>query len=134
MKETSFDYIMRLLNPAQEYLTIGRVQACRRLWASFDVDRQRLTYRNIRDKLARGEPVNKVPYFAIEDNSYPPEKQRKDKPTFLHGRALYDAMNAGVHLVQVDIPDRAEGRYPIVTKEDADRFGLKIEKDWMKKN
>ena len=65
----SFDHIWKLLNPASEYCTLGRIQACRALWSGYDLERQRFTYRAIRDKLQRGEKVSPVPYFAIQDNS-----------------------------------------------------------------
>ena len=45
---------------------------------------------------------------------------------FLHGEPLYKAMNDHVPLVQVDIPDRPEGRNPICTRENAEYYGLTI--------
>ena len=72
--ETTFDYIWQLLKPTVEFSTRGRTEACRRLWDSFDLERQRYTYRTIRDKKRRGEFVDENPYFAIEDNSHAPKK------------------------------------------------------------
>ena len=59
---------------------------------------------------------------------------KSDKPAigqppesiFLHGAPLYKAMNDHIPLVQVDIPDRPEGRYPVCTRENAERYGLTI--------
>ena len=68
----TFIHIWNLLTPAYEFTTPGRHRACRRLWESFDLQRQRYTFRTIRDKLRKGEPVNPNPYFAIEDNSHQP--------------------------------------------------------------
>lgn len=129
----SFLAIWTLLDPKGEYKR--RQTACRRLWAGYDLDTQRLIYANILARQRERQALNPNPYFEIEDTYLALQRKAvpQGAPTFLHGRALYDAMNRGEYLVQVDIPDRAEGRYPIVTKEDAERFGLKIEKDWMKK-
>ena len=67
MEANTFDYIWALLNPQGEFKR--REQACRRLWATYDIDKQRDIYHTIRDKQCRGEFVNRNPYFAIEDNA-----------------------------------------------------------------
>ena len=85
----TFMYIWQLLNPAYEFTTPGRRDACRRLWESFDLERQRYTYRTIRDKLRRGEQVKANPYYAIEDNSHMPEQwQPRIEPMNYFGRQL----------------------------------------------
>ena len=93
--ETTFDHIWRLLNPAVEFSTRGRTEACRRLWESFDLQRQRYTYRTIRDKLRRGEFVNENPYFAIEDNSREPRKTATALPPIINhfGQPLRRGVN-----------------------------------------
>ena len=66
MTTTSFDYMWELLAPVGEF--IYRERACRRLWETFNIDKQHEVYRRIRDKKRRGETVNPNPYFAIINN------------------------------------------------------------------
>ena len=88
--ETTFDHIWQLLKPAVEFSTRGRIEACRRLWESFDLERQRYTYRTIRDKKRCGEFVHENPYFAIEDNSRAPRQSLAilQPPTNYAGKSL----------------------------------------------
>ena len=126
-----FDHIWHLLAPQGEYCR--RQAACRRLWEGYDLETQRLIYRRIHRKLQVGEYVSENPYYAIADNSYEPRKPGPVRPPetiFLHGRPLFDAMNDHIPLVQVDIPDRHEGRYPVCTRADAEKYGLTIYKDF----
>ena len=82
----TFIHIWNLLNPAYEFTTPGRHRACRRLWESFDLQRQRYTFRTIRSKMRNREFVNPNPYFAIEDNSHPPFiRQPTAQPTNYNG-------------------------------------------------
>lgn len=67
MQTDTFVHIWALLNPQGEFKR--REQVCRRLWASYDMDKQRDIYNAIRGKQRRGEFVNQNPYFAIEDNA-----------------------------------------------------------------
>ena len=71
----SFEWIWQLLAPQGEFCR--RMGACRRLWDSFDLEKQRAIYRTIRDKLAAGEFVSENPYYAIYDNAYPPRKRQR---------------------------------------------------------
>jgi hypothetical protein len=66
----TFEHIWALLNPQGEYKR--RRQACRRLWESFPIERQRQIYAVISRRKTRGEFVNPNPYFAIEDNAEVP--------------------------------------------------------------
>ena len=71
--------------------------------------------------------------FAIEDAKLELQRKAQPKltgPIFLHGRPLFDAMNDHIPLVQVDIPGRPEGRYPVCTRADAEKYGLTIYKDF----
>ena len=70
------------------------------------------------------------PYFFIQDFKVRIVSTRPPEDIFLHGKPLFDAMNSHIPLVQVDIPDRTEGRYPVCTREDAEKYGLKIEKSF----
>ena len=92
--QTTFDHIWQLLSPTVEFSTRGRTEACRRLWESFDLQRQRYTYRTIRDKKRRGEFVDDNPYFAIEDNSHAPkQKAVLLEPTNYFGKPLSHSTN-----------------------------------------
>ncbi len=71
----SFGWIWQLLAPQGEFCR--RMGACRRLWDSFDLEKQRAIYRTIRDKLAAGEFVSENPYYAIYDNAYTPRKKQQ---------------------------------------------------------
>ena len=86
--QDTFIHIWQLLHPAVEFATRGRKEACRRLWESFDLQRQRYTYQTIRDKQQRGESVNPNPYFAIEDNSHNLPQKTLCAPTNYNGRSL----------------------------------------------
>ena len=70
------------------------------------------------------------PYFFIQDFKVRSVSTRPPEDIFLHGKPLFDAMNRHIPLVQVDIPDRPEGRYPVCTREDAERFKLTIIKNF----
>lgn len=70
-------------------------------------------------KLSRAEAW-KIAKADIREDNRPPEA------IFLHGQKLYDAKNKHIPLVQVDIPGRPEGRYPICTRENAEYYGLTI--------
>ena len=131
----SFDHIWLLLNPQGEYKR--RREACRRLWQDIGEklgeDMQRDIWRTINQKKKQGFFVHPNPYFAIEDAKLELQRKAQPKPTgpiFLHGRPLFDAMNDHIPLVQVDIPDRHEGRYPVCTRADAEKYGLTIYKDF----
>ena len=54
---------------------------------------------------------------------------RPPESIFLHGPALFAEINAGTHIVQVEVPDREEGRYPLCSRENAERYGLRIVAD-----
>ena len=129
----SFDHIWLLLNPQGEYKR--RKEACRRLWQDIGEklgeDMQRDIWRTINQKKKQGFFVNPNPYFAIEDAKLELQHKAQPKPTgltFLHGRPLFDAMNDHIPLVQVDLPERKEGRYPVCTRADAEKYGLTIYK------
>ena len=49
---------------------------------------------------------------------------------FLHGAPLFKAKNDHVPLVQVSIPNRPEGEYPVCTRANAEIYGLKIISDF----
>ena len=123
-EKTSFDYLMDLLEPKEEYMPV--IPRCRRLWESFPIEQQRDIYRRINRKKKENRFLDYNPLFAIEKNATAPPEQ----PRFLSGLELYDAMNDHLELVQVDIPGRREGRYPICTREVAERFGLTIRRDF----
>ena len=113
--EDSFIHIWALLNPAYEFCTRGRKEACRRLWESFDLQRQRYTYRTIRDKKRRGEQLSPNPYFTIEDNSHQPEQRvPAAPPTNYNGSRDFDQMVATGRLCTAEY----NGQVGIYTIED----------------
>ena len=131
----SFDHIWLLLNPQGEYKR--RKEVCRRLWQdigeNLGEDMQRDIWRTINQKMKQGFFVHPNPYFAIEDAKLELQRKAQPKPkptgpTFLHGEALGKALKDHIPLVQVDIPDRPEGRYPVCTRADAEKYGLTIYK------
>jgi hypothetical protein len=83
----SFGWIWQLLAPQGEFCR--RMGACRRLWDSFDLEKQRAIYRTIRDKLAAGEFVSENPYYAIYDNAYPPRKKQQRVMSYADYYAKY---------------------------------------------
>lgn len=83
---TTFDHIWALLAPTGDYLR--RENACRRLWDTFDLERQREIYRRIRDKRRQGLFVNPNPYFAIDDNKDAPQQLHYTEPVNYNGRPL----------------------------------------------
>jgi len=121
---SSFDYLWNLLAPKNEYAPMRNY--CRKIWEDIPIERQRAIYRAIKRKIEQKQFVDFNPLYAIQKNANAPLPQ----PTFLHGKPLFDAMNSHIPLVQVDIPDRAEGRYPVCTREDAERFKLTIIKNF----
>jgi len=121
--QDTFVHIWRLLSPAYEFTTPGRVQACRRLWESFDLRRQRFTYRTIRDKKRKGEHVNANPYFAIDDNSHEPEQLAKPAPPKnYNGSREFEAMVAKGCLVTANY----NGETGIYTEADAVQHNMTI--------
>lgn len=84
MSKTSFDYLWELLAPTGEF--VYRERACRRLWETFDLDKQHEVYRRIRDKKRHGECVNPNPYFAIVNNV--DDGAPAAAPTNYYGRPL----------------------------------------------
>ena len=126
----SFDYIWELLSPKAEYA--NRKKACYTLWLSIPMEERRKIYARINNKLKNGQYVDFNPFFAISKASaavkLPEHKTPPPESIFLHGRPLFDAMNDHIPLVQVDIPERKEGRYPVCTRADAEKYGLTIYK------
>ena len=128
----SFDYIWALLSPKAEYA--NRKRACYTLWLSFSMDERRKIYAILKRKLTNGQFVDFNPFFALRKAALAAQvavlHTRPPEDIFLHGKPLFDAMNQHIPLVQVDIPNRTEGRYPVCTREDAEKYGLKIEKSF----
>jgi len=128
----SFDYIWELLAPKAEYA--NRKRACYTLWLGIPMDERRKIYAHINRKLKNGQYVDFNPFFALRNAAklvrLPEQKTPPPETIFLHGRPLFDAMNDHIPLVQVDIPERKEGRYPVCTRADAEKYGLTIYKDF----
>lgn len=123
MLTDTFSHIWALLCPQGEYKR--REQACRRLWSSYDTDKQRAIYNAIRDKKQRGEFVNPNPYFAIEDNalslaSMAARLTFKSEPTNYNGARSFpdEPLVIAVH----------NGRGGIFTRREAELFAMDIRK------
>ena len=121
--QDTFIHIWQLLHPAVEFNTRGRTEACRRLWESFDLRRQRYTYQTIRDKQRKGEYVNPNPYFAIEDNSHEPAQLAQlVQPKNYNRSREFEAIVATGTLVTA----RYNGEVGVYTEEDARRHQMEI--------
>ena len=115
---SSFNYIWMLLDLKPEYQSRGRIDACKRLWESFDIERQRYTYRTIRDKRRANMFVNENPYFAIEDNSHQSVAEPKD----YNGSREFEQMVKTGTLVTAN----HNGKIGIYSETDAVAFKMSI--------
>ena len=70
---TSFEYLWELLEPKKEYEPVRK--RCLLLWDSFPLEKQRWTYRTIRDRKKEHLFVDFNPLFAIERFSKEPQRQ-----------------------------------------------------------
>ena len=115
----TFSHIWTLLNPQGEYRS--REQACRRMWESFDTDKQRAIYARIRGKKQRGEPVSPNPYFAIQDNMEP-------VPPKLHPPKNYNGSSEFIDVVKTGTLVTAEfqGEVGIYTEADAAKHAMSV--------
>ena len=75
----TIDDIWALLAPEGEYKR--RRGVCERLWQGYEAGRQEAIYARIEGKMARGEFVNKNPYFAIEDTAIELSQMKPVKQT-----------------------------------------------------
>ena len=110
---SSFDHLWALLRPSSEYQR--KREACRSLWDSFPLERQRIIYAAIQRAKQRGEGIHPNPYFALEDHA-------KAEPPFLSGTEIEEAWADSIPLVQV----RFNRLYKICTEADARSFGLTV--------
>ena len=117
---TSFDHLGLLLAPAAEY---NRKRSdCQGLWDTLPLSRQRIVYRVLRDKKAKGERVHPNPFFALEDNI-------NVEPQFLTGTQQDEAWEQGTPLVMV----KYQGNYRICTAEMQQQFELELVRPWKKR-
>ena len=65
-KRNTFDHLLALIPIIPDQYR-DRIASARALWNSLTIERQRLIYYDIRERLKRGEKVNPNPYFLIED-------------------------------------------------------------------
>ena len=95
MPKTSFDHLWELLAPTGEF--VYRERACRRLWDTFDLDKQHEIYRRIRDKLRHGEFINPNPYFAIVNNVDDGAPTAEPPTNYYGSRGLYTEQDVLKH-------------------------------------
>lgn len=119
MQKDTFDFIWKLLNPQGEY--VYREKICRRMWASFDLDRQRSIYLRILNKLKRGEAVSPNPYYAIQHNM-DPEPPKLTPPKNYNGTADFLIVVKSGALVTAEY----NGEVGIYTEEDANKHSMTI--------
>ena len=119
MDKTSFDYLWELLAPQGEY--VYRENVCRRMWATFDTDKQRAIYARIRGKKQRGEPVSPNPYYAIQHNMEP-EPPKLNPPKNYNGSSDFiDVVKTGT-LVTAEF----QGEVGIYTEADAAKHAMSV--------
>ena len=119
MPKTSFDYLWELLAPVGEF--VYRDRACRRLWDTFNLDKQHEIYRRIRDKKQRAEFVNPNPYYAIVNNVDGGEPTIMP-PTDYNHSGDFDRMVATGTLVTAEY----QGQVGIYTEADATKHHMTI--------
>ena len=110
---TSFDYLWQVLDPADSYPQVK--DTCRKIWDAQPLQRQRIIYATIKQKLRDGDKVHPNPKFALEDNL-------NAQPAFLDGYEIDEAWDANIPLVHVLF----NGLYKICRLADAQAFGLTI--------
>ncbi len=115
----TFPHIWALLAPQDEFRS--RELACRRMWETFDTDKQRSIYARIRGKMQRGENVSQNPYFAIQDNIDP-------SPPKLQPPKNYNGSNDFLQVVKTGTLVTAEfnGEVGIYTEADAAKHQMTI--------
>ena len=114
---TSFDYLWQVIDPADSYPQVK--DTCRKIWDAQPLQRQRIIYATIKQKLRDGEKVHPNPKFALEDNL-------NAQPEFLNGIQQDECWMNGIPIVQV----RYNGVYKICTLTTMKRFGLEFVKEW----
>jgi len=115
----TFSHIWALLAPESEFRS--REQACRRIWATFSLDKQRAIYLRIRGKKQRGEQVSPNPYFAIIDN-IDPAPPKLQPPKNYNGSADFLQMVKTGTLVTAEY----QGEVGIYTEADATKHAMTI--------
>lgn len=74
--------------------------------------------------IRRAPDLSRAQAWAMAKNDIP--SAQPPESIFLHGKPLFKAMNDHVPLVQVSVPNRPEGEYPVCTRDDAELYGLRI--------
>ena len=118
----SFDYLWQLIKDHGRICEWHKTEASR-VWDGYTLDEQRAIYRSIRDKLHAGKFVHYNPVIAIQENA---PKRVVAEPHILSNDEQTSCLEAGVPMVVV----KWKGRFPVVTKADALRFGLKAEREF----
>ena len=115
----TFSHIWTLLAPQGEFRS--REQACRRMWETFDTDKQRAIYARIRGKKQRGENVSPNPYFAIQDNIEPSPPVIQPPKNYNHSNDFLNVVKTGT-LVTAEF----NGEVGIYTEADAAKHQMTI--------
>ncbi|MBR4564968.1 MAG: hypothetical protein IKO26_11005 [Paludibacteraceae bacterium] len=113
VKRTSFDHLLALIpHIPDEYQ--DRISSARALWNSLTLERQRLIYYDIRERLKKGEKVNPNPYFLIDD-CHP-------VPNNWNGKQGINEMMKTTKMVSAKYP--CSSRYGIYTAQEARLFQM----------
>ena len=105
--KTSFDIIWDFLAPSEQYA--DRKEACRRLWASLPLSKQRQIYATLCWQKAQGVEIDENPYFAINHCTPRPFN--------------YNGANVGLPDAKMVIA-KYNGSYGLFTKRDAEAFEM----------
>ena len=113
----TFNHLWALLDPSNSYLP--QQECCRRIWSSLPLQRQRIIYSSLREKLQKGEKVHPNPKFALEDNM-------NAQPEFLTGTQQDEAWDNQIPMVMV----KYQERYRICTEQTQKNFELEFVRKW----
>lgn len=100
----TFNAIWTLLSPSGEY--VSRKDACRTLWGTLSLARQRQIYWYLREAIKRGDGIDENPYFAINNCTPQPtnwngrqginEMMKTEKMVIAKYNGSYGTYTAGV--------------------------------------
>ena len=115
--------------PGHGHLTICSSNAYERTKPASEAEQKtkllfsaRATY--VRLLIKRTPDLSRAQAWAMAKHDIP--SAQPPESIFLHGKPLFKAKNDHLPLVQVFIPNRPEGEYPVCTRDDAELYGLRI--------
>ena len=121
-----FNLFWEKFNPSGEFNR--RKNACKKIWATLPED-----WRKLATDRAGAHSSERNPLFYLRDEDFlkvgsaGSAKEEKAAPTWLTGEQQDEYLRGGTAVVVCRNPQT--GRFGAVTKEDAERFGLTIERE-----